>query len=201
MPDSATVVARAASTSLSTLDDAGELPWHLRRDLHVVVGAELGDASHQIREFYLELGTLCAQRVWGVWLSEFGDDLQPMNVAKACIARGRSGTAFAVEEFRSLGADLDDKLLLGERSLAAVYAGYSWWAVARDALAPETPSGQLVSELEIAPDEWSACFLASLAAAGGASWESVADNSQRRAFWEWYLNEAVPSAFDCAAKT
>lgn len=34
--DPATVVERAASRSLSTLDDAGELPWRIRKDLRLL---------------------------------------------------------------------------------------------------------------------------------------------------------------------
>ena len=49
-------------------------------------------------------------------------------------------------------------------------------------------------EIEIDPDEWTACFFASATYCGGASWEQgIGDDLKRREFWEWFLDEAVPS--------
>jgi len=49
-------------------------------------------------------------------------------------------------------------------------------------------------EIEVDPDFWTACYNASLAYCGGATWEKgVGDDLKRREFWEWFLNEAVPS--------
>jgi hypothetical protein len=56
--------------------------------------------------------------------------------------------------------------------------------------APETADGG--SERDIEVEDWDACFLASLAACGGAVWEedSASDDALRRDFWEWYLDTA-----------
>jgi len=39
-------------------------------------------------------------------------------------------------------------------------------------------------------------FFAAAAYAGGAVWDSDSDSLKRREFWEWWLNEAVPMAWD-----
>lgn len=40
-----------------------------------------------------------------------------------------------------------------------------------------------------------AAFLASCAAANGFPWDGAADATQRRAFWTWWLTEAIPTAW------
>lgn len=57
-----------------------------------------------------------------------------------------------------------------------------------------TELDDLRSDRELDPYEWDASFYASIAYAGGASWESQSSAQKRRAFWEWYLNEGVPIA-------
>ncbi len=93
-------------------------------------------------------------------------------------------------------AHLDERLLLGEEYFAAVYAGFASWAVARDVLARNNQDSIMGdSELQIPPDQWDPCFLASLALTGGAMWEGIGSAEVRHEFWEWYLTSAVPSAF------
>lgn len=45
------------------------------------------------------------------------------------------------------------------------------------------------------PYELDASFYAAAAYAGGAVWEETSSSAKRREFWEWWLNEAVPSAY------
>jgi hypothetical protein len=51
---------------------------------------------------------------------------------------------------------------------------------------------------ELDADQWDASFYAALAAAGFGPREPGDDarsQERRRAFWDWYLSEAVPAAF------
>ena len=100
---------------------------------------------------------------------------------------------------RSLGrlkADLDGKFLLGEASFRAVYAGFSCWATAGEVVSPADDGlSSAISELDLSPEDWDACFFASLAVSGGATWDRIGDPEARREFWRWYLEEAVPRAF------
>jgi hypothetical protein len=43
--------------------------------------------------------------------------------------------------------------------------------------------------------QWDAGFYAAMVYAGGAPWNKEADVERRRQFWDWYIKEAVPSAW------
>ncbi len=45
-------------------------------------------------------------------------------------------------------------------------------------------------------EEWDTHFYASIVYAEGAPWEESSNPERRKEFWEWYLNEAVPKAWD-----
>ncbi|MGH9281181.1 MAG: Imm5 family immunity protein, partial [Acidimicrobiales bacterium] len=55
-----------------------------------------------------------------------------------------------------------------------------------------------VDDYDLDSDAWDASFLAAMAAAGGEVGSPVASDERRREFWEWYLREAVPSAWRSA---
>ena len=81
-----------------------------------------------------------------------------------------------------------------EEYFTAVYAAFACFSATKVVLSGfELPAfGQ--PEIEVDPDAWTAAFLASMAYCGGATWEKgVGDDLKRREFWEWFLNEAVPS--------
>jgi hypothetical protein len=43
------------------------------------------------------------------------------------------------------------------------------------------------------PYAWTASFAASVAAAGGATWEvGIGSPERRRAYWLWWLTDAIP---------
>jgi hypothetical protein len=94
-----------------------------------------------------------------------------------------------------LKTQLENAFELGENYFPAIYAGFACWATARNAAGhrphePDAPAG----ELDLEPDQWSPCFLASLAETGGATWEPNTDPDKRRTFWQWYLLDAIPAA-------
>ncbi|WP_236796194.1 Imm5 family immunity protein [Amycolatopsis sp. GM8] len=142
-------------------------------------------------ESLLRLEESCARRVFPVWEAMFTGDEQPVRVMEAALA-ARSGLARELGELR---VHLDSAFDRGDEAFAAIYAGNACWAVARDAVGDVTEVPEGDGELEVDPAEWSPCFYASIAEAGGAVWEEgVGDNEKRRAFWRWYLLEAVPAA-------
>jgi|GEM_PF-1161115 len=77
-----------------------------------------------------------------------------------------------------------------------VYALMACTAAARTVLDDPPLEELAVAEKEADPADWEACFCASLAATGGATWEGVGDPRVRGRFWEWYLLVAVPFAWD-----
>ncbi len=94
--------------------------------------------------------------------------------------------------FNTLAEHLMEK---GEEYFTASYACFACISAANNALYgffEFDTDGK--PEIEIDYDWWTACFYASMAYCGGATWEKgVGDDLKRREFWEWFLNEAVPS--------
>jgi hypothetical protein len=142
-------------------------------------------------ESLLRLEESCARRVAGMWETMFPGDTRPVEVMDAALA-ARSGLEREIGELRTR---LDNAFERGDEAFPAIYAGNACWAVARDAVGDVTAIPEGDGELEVDPTEWSPCFYASIAEAGGAVWEDgVGDNTRRRDFWRWYLLEAIPAA-------
>lgn len=199
MNSESSTLGNATADARMALRDAsdGELSWASRQRLHHAVEAQWANAPPRIHTFHRSLGWQSALKVWDVWQQSFPDDQQPKTVAEICSGIGTDRPA-KLGALARLNTHLDDKFLLGDQHFPAVYAGFSWWAVARDGLNPTSPVQQSGSEMEINPDEWSPAYLASLAASESATWEGIGGTDERRAFWDWYLTEAVPTAYEQA---
>ena len=143
-------------------------------------------------EALLRLEELCARRGYPAWQAMFPDDDEPMALLERALRD--PGDADLTRALNSLNTKLDNVLGIGPEAFTATYAGFACMTTARHAVAGEIhdpPSER--GEIEVPPAEWSPCFLASLVAAGGATWEDDMDTAARRAYWRWYLVEAVPS--------
>jgi Immunity protein Imm5 len=184
----------------NAIDEGGELPYAARRQLLGQLAQYLPDRNASVA-FKGRLGLSCARRSWPVWQAAYPEETRPMAAAESVVTQaiaGQSDTARGQELLGEVKADLDERLLLGEAFFTAVYAGFSCWAAARDVLAPEAAPPPAESELQLSPEEWDPCFFSSLALAGGATWDGQGDPRIRRAFWRWYLEEAVPDALERA---
>jgi hypothetical protein len=138
----------------------------------------------------LRLEELCARRCYPAWQAVFPKDDEPMELLER--ARRSPGDPDLPMALNVLNTKLEN--VLGPETFTAVYAGFACMTAARHAVAGEVhdqPSER--GEIEVSPLEWSPCFLASLVAAGGATWEDGTDHEARRSYWRWYLLEAVPS--------
>lgn len=162
------------------------------------------EGERRRRFFHGSLGLTCAKRSWPVWLSRFPSELRPVQMAESAVSSlvtNSSGDTVTIRELGGLKTDLDNKLLLGERFFAAVCAGFATWAVVRDVLdTGHAPVEDAATELQTDPESWDACFLASLAISGGATWDDSGDSTKRRRFWDWYLESAIPEAFTQASR-
>lgn len=82
----------------------------------------------------------------------------------------------------------------GEEYFVAGYAAFACFSATKVALDGFELAVVGKPEIETDPDLWTAAFLASMAYCGGATWEKgVGDDLKRKEFWEWFLDEAVPS--------
>lgn len=168
-----------------TIPDNGEPTYPDRMRVRADVMADGGvDAL-------LRLEHLCARRGYRAWQAMFPDDDEPMDLLERAMRTRDRGL---VRELNALNTKLDDVLGIGPEAFLATYAGFACMTAGRHAAAGEIhdqPSDK--GEIEVSPLEWSPCYLASLVEAGGATWEDGTDTEARRAYWRWYLLEAVPS--------
>jgi hypothetical protein len=167
------------------LPDSGEPSYADRTRVRAGVAAD-GVAP------LLRLEQLCARRAYPAWQALFPDDDEPMRLLERALAG--PADADLPRALNALNTKLDDVLGDGPDAFTATYAGFACLTGARHAVDGEIhdqPSER--GEIEVSPLEWAPCFLASLVAAGGATWEDDTDTEARRAYWRWYLLEAVPS--------
>lgn len=167
---------------------SGEVPYRTRVSIRHALATESEDAL-------LRLETLCAHRVLPVWQRAFPDNIEPVRLTEQV---RESPDAPGLESMIGVfDTKLDEVLLLGEQYFPAASAGHAFSVLARDIAfgfvnEPDDPEG----EIHIDPLTWTVCFYASVAEAGGATWEPVGNVERRREFWRWYLLEAVPQAYE-----
>jgi len=138
------------------------------------------------------LEELCARRGYRAWQAMFPNDNEPMELLERALRNPADPELPTALNF--LHTKLDDVLGIGPEAFTATYAGFACMITARHAVAGSiTDPNSAGGEIEIPPDEWSPCFLTSLVEAGGATWEDGTDTAARRAYWRWYLLEAIAS--------
>jgi hypothetical protein len=85
-----------------------------------------------------------------------------------------------------------------DQRMAATYVGFAAAKTVTRALYDE--DFQTIDDREkdddLDPYMWDADFYAAGAAAGGFPWEESSSVARRREFWQWYLEHAVPSAYE-----
>ncbi|GAA1843617.1 hypothetical protein GCM10009687_06500 [Asanoa iriomotensis] len=98
-------------------------------------------------------------------------------------------------ELDRLATLLDNRMRTAPDAFPAVAAGLACWATNRDLLRGHLTFPDGAEEGEVDSEDWEASYFASIALAGGAVWEKAADPTRRRAFWLWYLRDAVPASY------
>jgi hypothetical protein len=176
----------------AALPSHGELPYQERRRIRQKIAA-------QSPESLTQLEVMCAQHSLPVWQARFPDNLCPRKLLDEASHQPQKSSL--VSEWQLLKTNLDDLFEMGDEFFPAIYAGFAYWAAARDLIGCQPAEPDVSSELEIDPELWSPCFFASLAVAGGAVWESVGQATQRRDYWEWYLLAAIPSCLSPSSST
>jgi len=185
------------------LEDApdGRLPLPYRRRIRAVFGPCEGPLPDVPlgRRRRVALARLSAERVLPVWEAERPQDRRPQRMIELAEAllEGREDPVVADRE---LGDFMVEVGTLGSGSSPAISAradssGMAALSVVSTAVTGDY--GDLPEELDdddLDPDSWETEYYASLAAGSypGAPDEDV---EARRAFWRFYLDEAVPAAY------
>ncbi len=92
-------------------------------------------------------------------------------------------------------ADVVDLLEYGDTAFAAVYSGMATLAAANVALYDIDWSIVGDADIDVEPDDWTPWFFSSLSESGGAVWEEKGGAEERRRYWMWFIETAVPLAW------
>jgi Immunity protein Imm5 len=179
-------------------DPDGHLPLGLRRRIRRRFGPVLGVANGGPTEglrAVVRLDRLAAERVQRHWDTGTGGDggfRRMLDLADEALA-GIVEPGQAEREMDRFELVTDD-LMGPERPLRAGLAGLAAARVVGRVLAgdysEQLPAGTDDEDLD--SDAWETAFLASLAESSVPN-EPDYDPEARRAFWHWYLSEAIPS--------
>ncbi|MFI5490504.1 Imm5 family immunity protein [Micromonospora echinaurantiaca] len=186
-------VVRLAGGYVDRISPDGELKWPLRMELHHALGGVTPDDSWHS---YLRLSAACAVKAWPVWRERF-DELLPFAapVTGSTPERPQLVLASDTVQLNQLATFLDNRMRTGPGTFPAVAAGLACWATNRDVLRGELALPDGADEGDVDSEDWEASYFASIAIAGGAIWEEAGKPALRRAFWIWYLREAVPVSY------
>jgi hypothetical protein len=197
-------IAALLQKGVQEIDSQGELPSRFRSELYLQIEAASAP-EHENAGYYrrarVELG--CAYKV----LPMLQPEPQTHEAARSRLAMSELAFRRAVDletldaEASELGRMLDDAQFDDAISLPMMYAGYASVAALKAVAYDVDASIAAITEKSRNHETWNACFHASLAVAGGATWEGAnVDNEKRRDFWIWYLQVLVPELWSPFAK-
>lgn len=196
-----------ASESLSANAD-GELALSCRKRIWTAFGPLLMDTE----DVYAILGVglfrrttlaiLCARHMLDVWEQELPENKDPHHLLEMAERYMKKLTDLDTirEKMDSFWVEIEALLYEREDSIA-VCAGLAAYSACRTAVYDEDFEPDNVDDLtddDLEPYDWDAGYLAALVYAGGGKWNEESNATQRRQFWEWYLKEAVPKAWNSA---
>jgi hypothetical protein len=183
----------------------GELVLSERKRVWRALGERLMEGNRAKRGIGLirrvKLANLCVQKVLGLWQEVWPEKSGPQQMLLT--AEQYIGDLIdyesAWERANSFWGELETIICDG-KNLTVVNVGFAAANLVTTALRdekfnPDNLEEEIVDDL-LDPYEWDASLYASAAYSSGFVWEEQSNALQRREFWEWYLTEAVPSAWD-----
>lgn len=201
LPDPLRAAIEQARVMLAS-ERAGDLPLALRRRLW----AALGPLDTEGRKRRARLAIASARHVLPAWDAAYPGDGTPerlLALAEAVIAGSADEVSCA--RYRALALSHFDSLSSLAAAPIVVAAGYAAAQALAAALFDEAFDPEridpAVSDNELDPMERDASYLAAVVSAGGPPWHSSTSAARRRAFWEWWLHEAVPAAWSADETT
>jgi hypothetical protein len=183
----------------SSVDSRGELPSRFRGRLFDAIESE-SISEHANAGYYrrVKIEIACACRVLPIWESmdkEGGEARRTLELAYTCL-QGKADLTDLEKAKDLLNKRIEDEEYEGNCTLVMAYAGFAVVSALNATIYDIDTTALLLPEQDRAPETWCAAFNASLVLAGGATWESSADDSKRREFWLWYLRKLVPAIWD-----
>ncbi|AST89189.1 hypothetical protein CIG66_22735 (plasmid) [Ralstonia pseudosolanacearum] len=111
---------------------------------------------------------------------------------------------YALEKLKKENGEFHTKVIdlfeYGEAAFVAAYSGMATFAAINTIL--YDTNFDLVGESEkgVPPDDWDASYYGSLAVSGSAVWEGKGGIEGRADYWRWYLDDAIPQAWDVVSQ-
>lgn len=192
----------ALSAALSAITPDGELPAAVRRELLRLIEALSSD--EHVDAGYLRrarLAMLCAEEAID-WLNPYASVL---TAARAMLADGADALAGKYDLVcleRDNGVyhtQVIDLFGHGEAAFVPVYAGMTVFAAINTILYDTNFDVVGENEKSVFPDDWDVGYYGALALSGSAVWEEKGGDANRRSYWRWYLESAIPWAWDVLA--
>jgi len=180
--------------SLVQTDAAGHLGVAFRCGLY----AQLENLNTEPSVLWrVRLASSAVRKVIPLWEENFKDDHSPHEaiiLVENLLAKKLSQEV-AARQLGQLWSHCDNLAWRFPEKQCAVAVGYATAQVIREALSPShfgcDQLGAESDDVDVDPYDHDSAFLASIAYAGGAPWESRGDAQKRRAFWTWWLTDCI----------
>ncbi|MFV0387737.1 MAG: Imm5 family immunity protein [Pyrinomonadaceae bacterium] len=180
-------------------NDEGRLLYKFRKKIWLDIGSfqkdSVGYRDAHVRRFHLALS--CVQKVMPIWEIAFPKD-KSINELIA-IARKTIGNEVEkdISEKKAYNewSYFDSLETESESEMRAVSVGYASVNNVYVAVRDEVFHDVLEDELDEDPYMWDTAFYSFLAFTGFGG-ENPVNIDQNRDFWDWYLSEAVPKAYE-----
>ncbi|AEV68243.1 Imm5 family immunity protein [Acetivibrio clariflavus] len=146
----------------------------------------------------VKLASMCVEKNIDIWNSVLADDQRPLIMLEIVedYIRGNVDYDFVQKQIGRFTTDLEN-LSCDERYNNASLVGFA--ALRTVSLALRDEKLMISGKDNLLDDDydaysWDASFYSALAYSGSGSWDN-ANIAERREFWLWYIEEAVPKAF------
>lgn len=149
------------------------------------------------RERLVVLDILCVQKVQPIWNAVFPGDEGPKRMMKLAldVFFGKIEPVSANRQLATFYADVIDSRDYLPEHFPAMFVGLAATGIVSTALASDLPNPEdAIDDDDLDPDGLSASSAAAYAACGGLPGSEQMDADKLRAFWLWYLDEAVDRA-------
>ncbi len=181
----------------NNLNQRGDLPSYQRQKIYSLFNSNLNKNLGHIKRAKLEL--LCAWKTLHIWEScPFTDNLarELLEISEQCLQE-KMTTVELSQKSDGFYFLVDDLISEGEEYLDAAYAGFACAAAVNAVLYDIDLNLVGIPDQDKEPEDWLACANACDAYSSVRSWKIEESNvPKRREFWEWFLNQAVPSAWN-----
>jgi hypothetical protein len=192
-------LSQVLSNAEASIDAHGELTAETRLVVHEVMEKLLSqihaNAGHYTRA---KLAIGCASSSLFLLDAHPNEKQKAGSVLQSAIdtLSGRYEVDTLEAENEILYADCVNMISDSKITAHVIYASFACNAAANTVLYDSDFESLGVSEKIAAPEDWDASFYSSIAHCGAATWEEKGDNNKRKKFWVWYLNKAIPYAWD-----